>query len=294
MPAAAKLALQVRDAGPTTLARLASHARGAAAPRPARPRSRSSQAPVAARLAPGRGRRGDLRAAAGRRDRSRAGAPAARPRSSPRPRPRSSASIRSSPTRKFLDRAPAEVVEEQRAAARRGRADPPEARGGAGADRVLARRRPMLPCFVAAGEAAARPVAVVPAARYRDWLAAQPAPAARLARGTRLRAQAREQRAAAGADGAPRGRPADPERAGRALGLRERCARACRPATGASTRPGRPRARARRRSAGRSPATASSAIASATAKPRPPGARGRARSCARPRPRPRRSGSRAT
>jgi hypothetical protein len=32
----------------------------------------------------------------------------------------------------------------------------------------------MLPCFVAAGEADARPVDLVPAAGYAAWLAAQP------------------------------------------------------------------------------------------------------------------------
>ena len=122
----------------------------------------------------------------------------------------------------------------------------------------------MLPCFVAAGDAAPRVVTVVAAAGYRDWLAA---PAGRgRAPGSRARASSpspRASRCCPAPTAAPDGRAADRERAGRALGLRAACARACRPATGASRARVGPSRPGWRRSAGRSPATASSAIASA-------------------------------
>ena len=77
VPAAARLSLQVRDAGPATLARLERH--GEAIRRLARCADiEIADRRRAERRHPGGGRRGDLCAAVGRRDRSGAGAPAAR------------------------------------------------------------------------------------------------------------------------------------------------------------------------------------------------------------------------
>ncbi len=123
----------------------------------------------------------------------------------------------------------------------------------------------MLPCFVAAGDGTARAVEVVAAAGYRDWLAAQPERARAWLDGTGFEAKPAAVALLPGASGAPERRLAGRERAEPSHGTSRACARACRPATGASKAHSRP---AMRRSAGRSRATASSATASA--RPRAP------------------------
>jgi leucyl aminopeptidase len=63
----------------------------------------------------------------------------------------------------------------------------------------------MLPCFVAAGDAAARPVTVVPAAGYGDWLAGQPERWRAWLEGTGFEAKPASVALLPGAEGAPEG-----------------------------------------------------------------------------------------
>ena len=207
MPPAAKLKLVVRDADPTTRARLAEHRE--ALLRLARLAGiETSQEPVP---------RGSLQVVVDEatfavplagvidleQERQRLDKELAKARGRDRALRR-----RSSPIRKFLDRAPAEVVETQRARRAEVEQTRQKLEAALRADRVLSPETPMLPCFVAAGEADARPVAVVPAAGYAAWLARAAGRAARLAEGHRLRAQARQRDAPAGAGRRARGRAA--------------------------------------------------------------------------------------
>ena len=176
LPAATRLPLEVRDAGPATRQRLERHDDAI------RRLARCADIEIASRPASGGassggGRRGDLRPAPCRRDRSGAGAPAARPRAREgRGRARA---LRPEAGQPAVPGPGARRGHRRAArAARRSRADATKARGGAGAHRVLAARSVrghMLNCFVPSDGSETRPIWAVRATDYRDWLAAQPA-----------------------------------------------------------------------------------------------------------------------
>src|SRR5690606_30968261 len=89
----------------------------------------------------------------------------------------------------------------------RGRADPAEARRGARAHRLLGspgrRGGHMLNCFVADSGAGTRPVHVVAASQYRDWLSRQPAHVRAWLEGSAFEAKAGRSALRPGADGGP-------------------------------------------------------------------------------------------
>ena len=135
VPAAARLSLEVRDAGPDHAGPPRAPRRGDPAPGPLRG-DRERDRRRTERRDPGRGRRGDLCAAVGRRDRSGAGAPAAR--SGAGESRRRARALRSEAGQSAVPRPRARRSGRGAARpARRGRADPAEARGGAGAHRLI-------------------------------------------------------------------------------------------------------------------------------------------------------------